>query len=86
MLIKFTDNTKDNLAAYINPVYVSAVLPRRNILTGEVLNGTYIYLVGGEQPVSVKEEIEDVVGTILKSTTVTFLVPEPPKEADNGNQ
>ena len=80
MLIKFTGNTPDNLAAYINPAYASAVLPRRNILTGEVLDGTSIYLVGDERPIHVKEEVEEVVDTILKSTMVTFLVPDPPKE------
>lgn len=84
MLIKFTGYGMESPKVYINPEYVSAVLPRRNVLTGEVLDGTSIYLVGDERLIHVKEEMEEVVDTILKSTMVTFLVPDPPKEADNG--
>lgn len=78
MLIKFTGNTPDNLAAYINPAYVSAVLPRRNILTGEVLDGTSIYLVGDERPIHVKEEIEEVVNMIRSSDFTAIFVSDPP--------
>lgn len=84
MLIKFTSNVPEEIAAYINPEYVSAVLPKRNILTGELMDGTSIYLVGGESPVHVKEEMEEVVNMIRRSEWTAIFVSDPPKEDDNG--
>lgn len=77
MLIKFTGYGMESPKVYINPEYVSAVLPRRNVLTGDLMDGTTIYLVGGETPVHVKEEMEEVVNIIRSSEWTAIFVSDP---------